>query len=222
MNIQKLFFVILNKRVLINMSIFSFFYHIFIFLIGVLFSVPFALLLIYIFTSNTPNDSLLFPSKQSKSDILTLPTNEVSFHSVWMFGVIATHRKFSGRTKLQPIYLKLYHQYLFIHLTSKRLKNLNRMKRNDIHFSEVIIFDLSQAKIKLKPYEQFRTQYWSNKTPIILSQLGLFARYRIDKKKKNQQEEDIKKLIERFRQVVFNWFTNKVKRKLCSDLFYLN
>jgi hypothetical protein len=122
-----------------------------------------------------------------------------------MFGIIVTHIKLSNRVKLQPIYLKLYYQYLFIHLTSKRIKNINR---NKILFSEVIIFDLSQAEINLKLYEQVRTKYWSNKTPIVLSQLRFLVRYRIDKKKKNQED---KKLIDRLQELVFKWFINKVK-----------
>jgi hypothetical protein len=126
-----------------------------------------------------------------------------------MFGIIVTHIKLSNRVKLQPIYLKLYYQYLFIYLTSKRIKNLKHITRNKILFSEVIIFDLSQAEINLKLYEQVRTKYWSNKTPIVLSQLRFLVRYRIDKKKKNQQED--KKLIDRLQELVFKWFRNKVK-----------
>jgi len=126
-----------------------------------------------------------------------------------MFGVIVTHIKLSNQVKLQPMYLKLYYQYLFIHLTSKRIKNIKHINRNKILFSEVIIFDLSQAEINLKLYEQVRTKYWSNKTPIVLSQLQFLVRYRIDKKKKNQQED--KKLIDRLQELVFKWFRNKVK-----------
>jgi hypothetical protein len=175
------------------MNILSFFYHVFIFLLGVLLSIPFALLLLYIFKLNTSYEhihhvaSLLFPSKQPKSDILTIPNNEQSFHSVWMFGIIITHIKHSNRAKLQSMYLKLHQQYLLIHLTSKRIKHFHR---NKIFFSEVLILNLSQAKIELKPYEQLRTQYWSNKIPIILTQLQSLARYRIHKNKIDQQQDN--------------------------------
>jgi len=52
-----------------------------------------------------------------------------------------------------------------------------KMYLKKIFFSQVISFDLSQTKIEVKPYEQIRTQYWSNKMSIVLCQLRFLAEY---------------------------------------------
>lgn len=169
----------------------TFFSHLFICLIGILISIPFAFLLTRIFTLNTANkqlhriSSLLFSFKPTKSDILTISPEQLSCHTLWTFGVIATRTKVSHRVKSQLIYLKLYYQYLLIHFTSKRLKNVNHLTRHRVTFSEVMIFDLSQAKIRLKLPQSNRSKYWSIKSPIALTHLQLSDEYRIEKRKKS-------------------------------------
>ena len=158
----------------------------FIFLLGILLSIPFSLLLFYLITFH-PSNNHIHHVKSSKSDILTIPHNDQTFHSVWMFAI-------SNRFKFQAIYLKLYHQYLFIHLTTKPIKSF---KQHKITFSEVLIYNLSQSKIELKPSEQLQSQYWSTKTQdkilnsFVLTQLQYLGRYRIDKNQINHQQDKI-------------------------------
>ncbi|CAF1179888.1 unnamed protein product [Adineta ricciae] len=179
------------KRVWLSMDFVVFFSHLFICLIGILISIPFAFLLTRIFTLKTTNkqlhriSSLLFSFKAAKSDILTIPSEKLSCSTVWMFGVIVTRTKVSNRDKPQLIYLKLYNQYLLIHFTSKHLKNINQLTRHRVTFSEVMIFDLFQAKIHLKLPQVNRSKYWSIKSPIVITHLHLFDEYGIEKRKKS-------------------------------------
>lgn len=200
---------------MIMMNLLSFVYHLFIFLLGILISIPFALLLIYLFTSKFSNESvypLLFPSKSSKTSFLTSPSNQQSTGNTWMLALFTNSHRLSGRNRLQRIFLKLHHSYLFLHFTSKRLKNLHRIP---IAFSHVIIFDLSQSEICLKPFDQTRTQYWSNKTPLVLSRIRYLVSYRIIKKtKKNQTNDDHRETektsLDCLRSIDFQWIVEKV------------
>ncbi|UJR31172.1 hypothetical protein I4U23_018679 [Adineta vaga] len=125
----------------------------------------------------------------------------MSCESVWIFGIFVTQIKLSNRTRLQLMYLKLYSHYLLIHLTSKRLKNIDHLIHHRVSFSEVIIFDLSQAKIVLKLLQSIRTHYWLTKTPIILSHLHFLVRFRINKRKKSSSYH--------LQNLIFQWCTEK-------------
>ena len=206
------------------MSIFSFLYHLLIFVVGVFISTLFTLVLIYVFTSNVSNDqteSLLFPSEPEKPAILTLPVDNRSTPGIWMFASLVTQLRLTSRIHLQAVYVKLSHPYLLIHLTSKGVKHLHR---TPIAFSQVLIFDLLQSKVSLKPFEQYRRQYWSKKTPLVLSQLRYLACYQILKNKKRKKEhadDDDTTFFNYLRPMKFSWLTTKVReprwfRSCCS------
>ena len=191
------------------MSLVSFCYHSFVFLLGVLFSIPFALILIYIFTAHIAHDPLQHASARlfsSEPAMLTLRHKEPSVPSVWMFAILISESRPSHRRRIQGVYVTLYRQYLYVHLTSKRLR---RIRQQRIPFSHVLIFDLSHARVELRPLQQVRAHYWSNKTPLALNQLQCRAEYQISKKtKKNDSKET---LVDRLRPVDSPWLTEKVK-----------
>ena len=197
------------KRAMIMMNLLSFLSHLLTFLLGILISIPFALLLLYLFTSRFSHASvhplLLFPSKASKASLLTFPSNEQSPCSTWMVVLFPLPDRRSDRSRLQPIYVKLCQSHLYLHLTSKRLKNLHR---TPLTFTHVIIFDISQSTIRLKPFKQLRTQYWSNKTPLILSQIRYLLSYRIIKRSKKQETEQTSS--DALRSIDFQWIAEKV------------
>ena len=190
------------------MSLVSFFYHSFIFLLGVLLSIPVVLILIYIFTAHIAHDSLQHASARlfsSEPAMVNLRTKEPNVPSVWMFAILISQSRLTHRRRIQQVYVTLYRQYLYLHFTSRRLRRAHRQR---VPFSHVLIFDLSHALVELRPWQQVRTHYWSNKTPLALSRLKCRAQYQISKKKKNHSTET---LVDRLRPVNPSWLTEKVK-----------
>ena len=213
----------MNERLIIAMSIFSFLYHLLIFVVGVLVSTLLALVLIYIFTSNASNDQsdpLLLPAEPEKSTILTLSVDNPSAHGVWMFGSLVTQRRSPSQVHVQAVYVKLADQYLFLHLISKRMKHLHQ--KTPIAFSQVLIFDLKQGMVALKPVEQHRTKYWSKKHPLVLSQLRHLACYQIlrnkQRKGKDSSDDDQATFLEYLRPMTLPWVIAKVKEATGYDL----
>ena len=206
----------MNERLFIAMSIFSFLYHLLIFVIGVLVSTLLALVFIYVFTSNASNDQtdpLLFPAEPEKSTILTLPVDHPSAHGIWMFGSLVTQQRSPSQMHVQVVYVKLVDQYLFLHITPKRMKHLHQ--KTPTAFSQVLIFDLKQGKIALNPVQQQRTKYWSKKSPLVLSQLRHLACYQIlrnkQRKKNDPSDENQATMLEYLRPMTVPWITKKVK-----------
>lgn len=158
--------------------------HLFIFLVGILLAIPFALLLIRILALKTSPEhinqrtSFRFASPPPQADVRTSADRRTLPHAVWMLSGAVT----SSPARTQLVFVKLHESYLFVHVTGKRMR---RVRSRPVRFAEVLIFDYAQAKVNLTLHKHARTQYWSPKTPIVLSQLQFIVRYRIVRKSKN-------------------------------------
>jgi hypothetical protein len=209
------------------MSLFSLFSHVFLVILGILCSMSLTIVFVYVYSSKSSHETitrLVLPSKSVKPNIVRVVADRSFIHRVWMFGMFISEHRLFDREHVRAMYVILSDTFLFLHLSSKHWKYVDR---TNIAFVRVLVFNLSNSKIHLKPIEQSRADYWSHRTPIVLSQVQYLACYRIIKatthRRKTTHNTYFKenKSFDRLRSVDAAWFIDQVRHRLVTIEFVL-